>query len=141
MYYEDSHRTEILKVNQEQGESTMSELDTLTEQFERLLEGIRTKYTLADWRYAYRKVIYSGAMKILEDFPEIIIGSPPQPSPQLQEQRAHGGGAPMAGPGPHPGVQQPPAIIIAGQRPPPYPSDIGELVCIALGTCQPPGQY
>jgi len=115
----------------------MSELDTLTEQFERLLEGIRSKYTLEEWRYAYRKVIYSGAMKILEDFPEIIIGPPLQPSPRLQEQRAptHGGGAPMGGPGPYPGGQQPPAIIIAGQRPPPYPSAIGELVCIALGNC------
>lgn len=52
----------------------MSELDTLTEQFERLLEGIRGKHSLDEWRHAYRKVIYSGAMKILEDFPEIIIG-------------------------------------------------------------------
>jgi hypothetical protein len=120
----------------------MSELDTLTEQFEGLLEGIRGKYTLQEWRYAYRKVIYSGAMKILEDFPAIIIGPPPPPPPQLQEQRAptHGGGAAKGGPGPHPVVQQPPAIIIAGQRPPPYPSSIGELVCIALGDCHQPGQ-
>jgi len=61
----------------------MSELDTLTEQFDRLLEGVRSQYTLEEWRYAYRKVLYSGAMKILKDFPVVIVGE--QPSAQLQE--------------------------------------------------------
>jgi hypothetical protein len=52
----------------------MSELDKLTEEFERLLEGVRGKHSLDEWRYAYRKVLYSGGMKILEQFPEIILG-------------------------------------------------------------------
>jgi len=52
----------------------MSELDKLTEEFERLLEGVRGKHSLDKWRHAYRKIIYSGAMKILETFPEIIVG-------------------------------------------------------------------
>jgi hypothetical protein len=52
----------------------MSDLDTLAEQFERLLEGVRGKYTLEEWRHAFRKIIYSGGMKILQTFPEIIVG-------------------------------------------------------------------
>jgi hypothetical protein len=52
----------------------MSELNKLTEEFERLLEGARGKHTLEEWRYAYRKILYAGGMKILEAFPEIIVG-------------------------------------------------------------------
>jgi hypothetical protein len=54
----------------------MSDLDTLAEQFGRLLEGVRGEYSLEEWRHAYRKIIYSGGMKILQAFPEIIIGPP-----------------------------------------------------------------
>jgi hypothetical protein len=52
----------------------MSELNKLTEEFERLLEGVPGKHSLDEWRHAYRKIIYSGGMKILEVFPEIIVG-------------------------------------------------------------------
>jgi hypothetical protein len=96
----------------------MSDLDTLTEQFERLLEGIGTEYTLEEWRYAYREIIYAGAMKILEEFPEIVVGPAPSTLPQQQQ-----------GPGFHPAAP--------GQRPPYYPSGIFHLVCIALGNCPP----
>jgi len=106
----------------------MSDLDTLAEQFERLLEGVRGKYSLEEWRFAYRKVVYSGAMKILDDFPELIVG--PRPLP-LQSKKAAGPtrGEPttIAGPG-HP-------VVIAGQPPPYHPSAIGELLCVVLGTC------
>jgi hypothetical protein len=114
---------QIPQVNQEQGESTMSDLDTLTEQFERLLEGISTEYTLEEWRYAYREIIYAGAMKILEEFPEIVVGPAPSTPPQQQQQQ-------QQGPGFHPAAP--------GQRPPYYPSSIFHLVCIALGNCPPP---
>jgi len=108
----------------------MSELDTLPEQFERLLDGIRGKFTLAEWRYAYRKVIYSGARKILDDFPEIVIGPPPPP-PQS-------GKGPGPAPGGNPAGQQPGAhpVGIAGQPPPYHPSAIHEYLCIVLGDCQ-----
>jgi hypothetical protein len=101
----------------------MSELDTLTEQFERLLEGIRGKYTLEEWRYAYRKVIYSGAKKLLDDFPVIVIGPPPLP-PQLQEKK---GPAPGGGP-------LPPPSSTAGEQPPYRPNAVCVLVCTVLGS-------
>lgn len=107
----------------------MSELDTLTEQFERLLDGIRSKHTLEEWRFAYRKIIYSGGMKILDDFPEIIIG--PAPLPRRSEKKA------ITGPtrGNPAGIGGPSHGIIAGQAPPFHPSAINELLCIVLGTC------
>jgi hypothetical protein len=108
----------------------MSELDTLTEQFERLLEGVRSQYTLEEWRYAYRKVLYSGAIRILKDFPVIFVGTS---SPKLQEDPVFSGGVPIGGQGP-----LPPPKSIAGERPPYRPSAINQLVCIALGNCPPP---
>jgi hypothetical protein len=128
MRCEDSDRQ--IPINQEQGESTMSNLDTLAEQFERLLEGVSGKYSLAEWRYAYEKVIYFGAMKILEDFPEIIVGPPPPPMESKKGPApAHGGPATLGKPI-HP--------VIAGQSPPYHPSSIGKLVCIVLGNCPEP---
>jgi hypothetical protein len=127
MHCEDSHRQ--IPLNQEQGESTMSELDTLTEQFERLLDGIRTKHTLEEWRFAYRKIIYSGGMKILDDFPEIIVGQAPLP-PRSEKKAV---AAPTRG---NPaGIRGPVTGVTYGQAPPFHPSSIGELVCIVLGTC------
>src|SRR5258708_40208930 len=101
----------------------MSELDTLPEQFDRLLEGIRGKYTLEEWRYAYRKVIYSGAKKLLNDFPVIIVGPAPLPV------RSGKGPAPAGattGPGAYP--------VIAGEQPPYRPNAVCELVCTVLGS-------
>jgi hypothetical protein len=111
----------------------MSELDTLTEQFEGLLKGIRGKYTLEEWRYAYRKVIYSGAKKLLDDFPVIVIGPPPLPQ-HLQEQQSAPPGGGAGGRGPHPGGQPPPNLSPAGDKPPYRPSAICELVCIVVGS-------
>jgi hypothetical protein len=106
----------------------MSDLDALTEQFQRLLDGIRDKHTLEEWRFAYRKIVYSGAMKILDDFPELIVGPPPR---ARQSKKAAGPTrsepTTIAGPG-HP-------VVIAGQPPPYHPSAIGELLCVVLGTC------
>jgi hypothetical protein len=107
----------------------MSELDTLTEQFERLLEGIHGKHTLEEWRYAYRKVVYFGAMKILGDFPGIILGPAPLPVRSGKGRGPVPAGA-TTGPVAYP--------VIAGQQPPYRPSDIGELLCIALGNCHQP---
>jgi hypothetical protein len=123
----------------------MSQLDTLPEQFDRLLEGIDSVNSLEEWRYAFRKVIYSGAMEILRDFPEIVVGPPPIPSSEQQQQQKQqqqsqqqeqqqeqrrpppGGGATVGKPVRHP--------IIEGQQPPYRPSAIHELLCISLGTC------
>lgn len=107
----------------------MSELDTLTEQFDRLLDGIRSKHTLEEWRFAFRKIIYSSAMKILNDVPEIIVG--PAPMPLRSEKK--GSASPTRG---NPaGLGGPLHGVIAGQAPPFHPSAINELVCIVLGNC------
>jgi hypothetical protein len=111
----------------------MSELDTLAKQFEQLLEGIRDKHSLEEWRYAYRKVIYSGALKIFEVHPEVIIG----PSPATLELQARGGPGP--GDGPRNVGGNPPPYTILGERPPYRPSAvILQAACIALGNCPPP---
>lgn len=115
----------------------MSELDTLPEQFKRLLDGISGQYTLEEWRNAYRKVIYSGALKIFEVHPEVIIGPFPSP-PQVLEQRAPIHGDPIleadAGRG-----GQPPPVFIHSTRPPYRPSAIIlQWACMGLGECPPP---
>jgi hypothetical protein len=129
--------TQIPQANQEQGESTMSELDIGAEQVAQLFRRIGGN-NLEESRYAYRKILYAGAMKILRDFPEIIIGPPPDPSPQpqpqpqqqqqqqqqQQEHPAFGGGA-GGNPGRGPGT--------AGEKPPYRPSVVCQLVCIASG--------
>jgi hypothetical protein len=109
----------------------MSELDTLVDQFDGLLNGIRTKYSLEEWRYAYRKIIYSGAVKILREHPEIVIGPRPAPPRQLPEDPIQEGGGTGKG-------WQPPPPFIDSTKPPYRPSAICELACcIALGTCPP----
>ena len=113
----------------------MSDLDTLTEQFERLLDGVNTEYSLEEWRYAFREIIYAGAMKILEEFPEIVVGPAPSTPPQQQQTPPQQQQTPpqqqqQQGPGFHPAAP--------GQRPPYYPSGIFHLICIALGNCPPP---
>jgi hypothetical protein len=104
----------------------MSNLDALPEQFDRLLGGIGTEYSLEELRYAFRKIIYSGAMKLYKDHPEIIIGPvPPPPPPQQQQQQQ-----PQPQPQQQGGGRGPQT---AGQQPPYRPSAICEWVCIALG--------
>jgi hypothetical protein len=108
----------------------MSELDTLANQLEALLEGVKTKFTLAEWRYASRKVIYSMGLEILEKFPDIVIGQPPIPQkgpPQAMRMSSPGGPAASGDPGVHP--------IIDDQQPPYRPSAVGTLVCLVLGDC------
>jgi hypothetical protein len=126
--------TQIPQVNQEQGESTMSVLDAEIRQIEQLFRGDGAN-DLEACRYAYRKIIYAGAMKILRDHPEIIIGSPPDPTseqqqqqqqqPQQQQQRPASGGGALGNPGRNP--------VIDGQPPPYRPSAVCQLVCIVLG--------
>jgi len=116
----------------------MSELDALPKQFEQLLEGIRGKHSLEEWRHAYRKIIYSGAKRIFDDFPVIIIGPPPgpssesrqqhqqqQPQQQQQQQQQQQGPTLSGGAARSPGT--------AGQQPPYHPSAICQYVCTVLG--------
>jgi hypothetical protein len=111
----------------------MSELDDVTNQLKGGLKGIKDKYTLEEWRYAFADMIYAGAMRIFEEFPEIITGLPPaRPAPPapLQEKQGPTGIEPaFRGPPRHPGVE--------GERPPYHPN-VCPIVCITLGNCPPP---
>jgi hypothetical protein len=108
----------------------MSTLDELTAEFDRLLATIpRGDNSLDDWRYAYRKIVYSGAKRILSDFPDLITGPRPLPRQFEQGPGSHpgGGGAAFGG-----GVVHP---VAEGQPPPYRPSAVNQLLCLVLGTC------
>jgi hypothetical protein len=112
-----NHRTatQIPQVNQAHGESTMSELDDITNQLKASLKGIKKKYTLEEWRYAYADIINAGAMKILGEFPDIVTGLPPARPASIGGPR-------------RPGVE--------GERPPYHPN-VCPIVCMTLGNCPP----
>jgi hypothetical protein len=112
----------------------MSELDTQTKQIDQYFEGIGAK-NLEELRYAYRIVIYSGAMKILRDFPDIIVGPPPAPSSEKQQQQQQQREPGQGGGG---GGVRPPPVYSDSTKPPYRPSAILRLACIALGNCPEP---
>jgi hypothetical protein len=81
------------------------------EQFKRLLGEIPEKYSLEEWQYLYRDVIFSMGMQILERFSREAIG----PNPREEHHGAAGKGTPagttVAGdpPGSHgPGINPSP---------------------------------
>jgi hypothetical protein len=65
-----------------------------SEQFGRMLREVPDHYSLAEWQYLYRQVIYSMGMRILERFPQEFLApdpfvvargpAPPPPPPILQ---------------------------------------------------------
>jgi hypothetical protein len=122
--------TEIPQVNQAQGESTMSELDDITNKLKADLKGIKNKYTLEEWRYAYANIIYAGAMRILGEFPDIVTGLPPARPAPPPEQRGPANPEPASF-----GAARNPRID--GERPPYHPN-VCPIVCMTLGNCPPP---
>jgi hypothetical protein len=74
----------------------MSKRERFAEKFSEMLKEIPDDYSLPEWQHAYRQVIFSMGMKILEQFPTQAVSDPP---PLLGWQASHGGGD---GPGGHP---------------------------------------
>jgi hypothetical protein len=104
------------------------DLDAVTKEIVRLLESIPAeKYSLEERRHAFRRVVYKGAMKILEDFPVIIVGPPPGRPRAEEEQLPTNENAAFFGGPRHPRTD--------GERPPYHPSGINWLLCQSLGTC------
>jgi hypothetical protein len=77
----------------------MAERDVFIEDFEKLLNRIPNTYSLPQWQFAYRQVIYSMGLKILEKFPKDVVGP-------VTYSTTTSGGASSAhvGPGPHPNI-------------------------------------
>jgi hypothetical protein len=59
----------------------MSTSDPLIADFERLLDKIPATFTLEQWQFAYKKMIFTMGLKILEKFPENALGPKPTKSP------------------------------------------------------------
>jgi len=55
----------------------MAERDVFIENFQALLDSIPRTYSLPQWQYAYREVVYSMGLKILENFRRDVIGPDP----------------------------------------------------------------
>lgn len=93
----------------------MSKSDPLSTEFERLLEKVPSTFTLEQWQFAYKKVIFSMGLKILELFPDNAFGPPPTKSP------VKGRGPFAAGPGPGPIIHIANAALGLAPPPPPLP--------------------
>jgi hypothetical protein len=88
----------------------MSTSDPLIAEFERLLERFPDTFTLQQWQFAYKKVIFRMGMEILERFPQNAYGPPPPPPPPVE---------PSGGPwGPGPIIHLASAALGLGPTPP-----------------------
>jgi len=76
----------------------MSKSDSIIADFERLLDSIPDNFTLQQWQFAYKKVIFAMGLKILEKFPENAFGPPPTKSPVKGRGPFMAGGGPTGGP-------------------------------------------
>ncbi len=87
--------------------------NTFIGDFKSRLDAIPESYTLAEWEYLYRSVIFAVGMKILETFPQAAVGPiPPEAGPvatsnaqtgpgNMQPIRPMTGGGPTGGGHPH----------------------------------------
>ena len=96
----------------------MAKRDAFVADFKKLLETI-SDYSLPQWQFAYRNVIYSMGLEILKKFPSDVVG--PDPSEP-------GGPAPRAAMG----TANPWSPAGSG-GPGGHPNTICELACAALG--------
>jgi hypothetical protein len=87
----------------------MTERDVFIEDFKGLLNRIPDTYSLPQWQFAYRQVIYSMGLKILENFPKDVIGPDPsepiRAAPNSTTTTTNGAvSARSGGPGGHPSI-------------------------------------
>jgi hypothetical protein len=85
----------------------MAERNNFIEDFKRLLDRFPDTHSLPQWQFAYRQVIYSMGLKILENFPKDVVGPDPTwPVAAASNSTITPGGASSThvGPGPHPNI-------------------------------------
>ena len=109
----------------------MAKRDAFLEEFKSLLGSIPKDYSLPQWQFAYRQVLYSMGMRILKKFPDAVVG--PDPS-----------AAQGAGPKPGQSPSKSRGAGIDGQTGGYHPSIVCKLVCTVLdvgstGGNPPPG--
>ena len=106
----------------------MAKRDAFIEDFKRLLEAIPDNYSLPQWQFAYRQVLYSMGMKILGNFPSDVVGPDPSglqpPGPRLAQSPGKSGGA-----------------TIDAQTGGGHPSVLCTLVCLVLGVTPSGGKH
>ena len=81
----------------------MAKRDAFIKDFKKLLKSIPSNYSLPQWQFAYRQVLYSMGMKILENFPGDVVGPDPSrappPGPQPVQSPGKSGPVGIAGQG------------------------------------------
>jgi hypothetical protein len=96
----------------------MAERDVFMEDFRELLDRIPDTYSLPQWQYAYRRVIYSMGLKILGHFPQDVVGpDPAEPDAAAANSTITSRGASSD----HSGGQNP------------HPNVVCKLACAVLG--------
>lgn len=100
----------------------MAKRDALIEDFKKLLDRIPDNYSLPQWQYAYRQIIYLMGLKILEKFPNDVFGpDPSEPDESATYTIMSASPANSGGPGGH-------------------PNTICRLVCVVLDVNPQPGK-
>ena len=102
----------------------MSTSEIFIEEFERLLERIPKDISFRQLQYDYRQVAFLMGMKVLERFPEVLVGRSPS---QLKNE-----------PAPGPGIGGHPVTPIQGAGPGqglgPYPHELCTFTCVILSS-------
>jgi hypothetical protein len=115
----------------------MATSDTFVQEFKRLLEKIPKDISLQQLQYDYRQVALLMGMKVLDQFPEVLIGPPPSPYGDAPSAAMSGGGqaprpAPPRGPAPHLGESPAGGPWIG-----PIPHELCRLVCTLMSDTTP----
>jgi hypothetical protein len=85
----------------------MAERNDFIEDFKGLLDRIPDTYSLPQWQFAFRQVVYSMGLKILENFPRDVVGpDPTEPVAAASNSTKTSLGVSSAhtGPGGHPNI-------------------------------------
>lgn len=109
----------------------MSADDDLIGGLETLLDRVPSSYGVEEWRYLVRRVVYTVSMRVLETFPDIVVGPPPGHSPGPMPMMK--GGAPQPA-----SVGGPPRMVQAGGPQPPGRPNVAKLLCIVTNDCDVP---
>jgi hypothetical protein len=97
--------------------------DAFVEEFERLLANIPKDTSFRQLQFNYRQVAFLMGQKILERFPEILVGKEPCRDEPMAFQMLGAGGRPPPGP-----------LPAGGPTIGPYPHELCHYVCVLLNS-------